>query len=187
MSEAQIVYYTPLEKALVSALADVVHVGDYGSLWIHEAEKRVHLTMGDADGDTERGCTSFEGIVTKVVEAVQPFWPEWMTTGGIHEPGSTLVIADEYDPDTSAGWKLVATIGREVTRVDELRAHWWHEIIHAYVTANEGRVWLSAEKYAPGSVPPQMVEAGHKMDAASRLLHEAVEILRPLAKPEDAA
>jgi len=105
-----------IDDAIRDAMADVVHVGDYGVLWVNEEYRLVHLTMGDADGDAERGLTDFADIRSIVAEAAQPFWPGWSagssSMGGLD---GDMEIADEWDPvetDGEHGWTRVGAIGR---------------------------------------------------------------------------
>lgn len=108
-----------LDQALKDALAEVVHVGDYGDLWVNEEQRLVHLTMGDADGDPDnRDLTDFGDIRRMVTEAMQPFWPGWSAGesnyGGLD---GQMQIADEWVPvedDGDDGWHEIGRIGREL-------------------------------------------------------------------------
>lgn len=228
---------TPVESALVDALADVRHVGDYGTLWVANRGLRVHLTLGDSDGDPERGCTPFPEIVARIIEAVQPFWPDWplghyevcaeaADAQSVGEPcalplghtgphcgpslreslfrrlphalptndhDSPLRLADEWHPDGDPehGWVEVGPIGREITLTDELRAHTWAELIRAHSIVAVCGLWryhddpdhLRAFDEPP---PPEFLAAWRELEKAEPHLKAAVEILRPLARPEQA-
>lgn len=180
-----------LERALTEALAFVKHSGDYGTLWINHDARKAHLTMGDADGDGHSGHTSFEAVRRAVESAVQPFWPDWRCPGGplMHEPGSPLVIGDEYHPvenDGDDGWKEVGPIGREATVVDELQGRVWMELIHAQTVCSATRAWWRLPGTPSDLTDDQLkafLDAVPHLETAADEIKEAIEILRPVAQP----
>lgn len=169
---------TPLEAALVEGLKDVKHVGDYGVLWLNPPAKRVHLTMGDSDGDTEQGLTGFDEIAALVWKAVKPFWPEWLPpeNGVFYEHDGSLVIADEWspgDPDGgAAGWVEVGPVGREITVFDTLPDVWSKMLRAGSVTPAE---WAFSKEVR--------LRVAHEMERQSRALtRAAMELVRPLVQ-----
>jgi hypothetical protein len=87
-------------EAILPALDGVRHCGDYGIAWYNPRTLELWLVMGDSDGDTEEGYTSFEDI-----QALALTSPEVRK----------VLIADEQGPDTEgeADWIELGSFGTE--------------------------------------------------------------------------
>lgn len=84
-----------LEKQLIDAAKPIKHCGDYGILWFNPKTNAVILTLGDSDGGTDNGGTSFNDIESM------------LKLSGI----SSVEIADEWSPDEKEGWKNLGHVG----------------------------------------------------------------------------
>ena len=84
----------------IKQFADTIkHCGDYGGLWVHEANDHVIWMAGDADFDTDEVnagiCTSWDDVING-----------FKSLGVEH-----VEIEAEWEPDESDGWKFVGRFG----------------------------------------------------------------------------